>query len=1128
MAYNASEESLQTIRAIVGSGPSDMDLMRSLHLARNNTELAINILFDTPGFTSGQDFNVKRTTAGSGARVSTAGAQCSAESTHVPTSGAHMSILNDCISSSDPSMNALTLSKKLCCKQEISSIATVAASSVSSVAIRPLKNGASCIRAQPISCVPDKIEKATEDLGTQSMCETEFKDSLLEARDMLVAVKSPLMLSGPNHHMIDHEWCYVGEAEVVGFSTCKGSKLRVGDAVSFSFPKQFNVANGAGARVWGRGRGRATASNSEIVRFSTRLSGEIGRLPGDWARCLVPLVSSSKVKVDGFCKASPETLSLMANVILSVRIYASQSLFKRQHGHPSSSLTSSAEGTVHPLPSLFRLLGKVPFQKAEFTPDDLYRRKRSLEIQGAGTSALSVEKRMELASGARQQENDQGEEVLSDSDVDRLVGVSDSRELEEMKPPNTLGCDLRPYQRQALHWMTKLESGVAIEKAARTLHPCWEAYHLPDKHVSYVYLNVFSGEATTVFPSALQLSRGGILADAMGLGKTVMAIALIIANPGRGGMNCWNKADATKEASTQMKSVIDPNVEADFVDLDCDEDDANQNLWHNKKIINNLKKGGGTLIVCPMTLLGQWKTEIETHVKPGVASIYAHYGTNRTRDSRVLLEYDVVLTTYGVLASEFQNEIERPLHSIHWYRVVLDEAHTIKASKSQSAQAAFHLTADRRWCLTGTPIQNKLEDAFSLLHFLRVEPWSNWGWWNKLVQRPFEEGDERGLKLLQAILRPLMLRRTKDSTDKEGRPILVLPPSDTQVVHCELSEAEQDFYTALFKKSKVKFDRFVEQGKVLHNYASILELLLRLRQCCDHPFLVLSRGDTGEYADLNKLARHFLDEGQRAGEEATCSVPTKAYIKEVVEDLRRGERTECPICLEAVEDAVLTPCAHCLCRECLFGSWRNSSGGPCPICRQYMGRQDIITAPTENRFRIDIEKNWTDSSKVATLMRELEALQLLGAKSIVFSQWTAFLDLLQVPFKRKKFSYVRLDGTLNQQQREKVIKDFSSNPKILVMLVSLKAGGVGINLTAASTVFLLDPWWNPAVEEQAVMRIHRIGQTKAVSIKRFITKGTVEERMQQVQARKQRMIAGALTDQEVRTARIEELKMLFR
>lgn len=196
-------------------------------------------------------------------------------------------------------------------------------------------------------------------------------------------------------------------------------------------------------------------------------------------------------------------------------------------------------------------------------------------------------------------------------------------------------------------------------------------------------------------------------------------------------------------------------------------------------------------------------------------------------------------------------------------------------------------------------------------------------------------------------------------------------------------------------------------------------------------------------------------------------------------------------------------------------------------CLKIIRRQDLITAPTESRFQIDIERNWVESSKVSLLLHELENLRSSGSKSIVFSQWTAFLDLLQIPLSRNKIPFVRLDGTLNQQQRERVIKQFSEESDILVLLMSLKAGGVGINLTAASNAFVLDPWWNPAVEEQAVMRIHRIGQTKRVTIRRFIVKGTVEERMEAVQARKQRMITGALTDQEVRNARIEELKMLF-
>lgn len=260
----------------------------------------------------------------------------------------------------------------------------------------------------------------------------------------------------------------------------------------------------------------------------------------------------------------------------------------------------------------------------------------------------------------------------------------------------------------------------------------------------------------------------------------------------------------------------------------------------------------------------------------------------------------------------------------------------------------------------------------------------------------------------------------------------------------------------------------------------------------------------------------------------SCSVPSKAYVEEVVKEIRNGERGECPICLESVDDAVLTPCAHHMCRECLLASWRSSLGGSCPVCRKIITKQDLITCPTGSRFRIDVEKNWTESSKVLALLKHLKELKASGLKGVVFSQWTSFLDLLQIPLRRMKYDFVRLDGTLSQHQRENVINEFRQNPGVLVMLISLKAGGVGINLTAASHAFIMDPWWNPAVEEQAIMRIHRIGQTQKVTIRRFIVKGTVEERMQQVQARKQRIVAGALTDGEVRSARIEELKMLFR
>ncbi|KDO45613.1 hypothetical protein CISIN_1g003540mg [Citrus sinensis] len=670
------------------------------------------------------------------------------------------------------------------------------------------------------------------------------------------------------------EWWFVGWGDVPAMSTSKGRKLRRGDEVTFTFPlKSFNsLSSKFPSKSFVRAR-QAVVPCSEIVRFSTKDAGEIGRIPHEWSRCLLPLVRDKKVEILGCCKSAPEVLGIMDTIVLSIRVYINSSMFRKHHATSLKAGSNSAEDSVslcHPLPNLFRLLGITPFKKAEFTPSDLYTRKRPLDSKdGCGLHASLLHANKSKVQSAKVNDVDDVEPI-SDSDVDNIVGVGYSSEIEEMEPPSTLKCELRPYQKQALHWMVQLEKGRCLDEAATTLHPCWEAYRLLDERELVVYLNAFSGEATIEFPSTLQMARGGILADAMGLGKTVMTIALLLTHSQRGGLSGIQSASQPSDGGIEGYDISDqsPNLmkkEPKSLSID-------KLIKQTNTLIN-----GGTLIICPMTLLGQW---------------------------------------------------------------------------------------------------------------------------NKLIQKPYEEGDERGLKLVQSILKPIMLRRTKSSTDREGRPILVLPPADMQVIYCELTEAEKDFYEALFKRSKVKFDQFVEQGRILHNYASILELLLRLRQCCDHPFLVMSRGDTQDYSDLNKLAKRFLKGSSNALEGEDKDVPSRAYVQEVVEELQKGEQGECPICLEAFEDAVLTPCAHRLCRECLLGSWKTPTSGLCPVCRKTISRQDLITAPTGSRFQVDIEKNWVESTKIAVLLKELENLCLSGSKSILFSQWTAFLDLLQIPLSR--------------------------------------------------------------------------------------------------------------------------------
>lgn len=314
------------------------------------------------------------------------------------------------------------------------------------------------------------------------------------------------------------------------------------------------------------------------------------------------------------------------------------------------------------------------------------------------------------------------------------------------------------------------------------------------------------------------LPKGGILADDMGLGKTIQSIALLLTNP---------KPPSSSEADDDKK----------------------------RKLPSTLDKG--TLVVAPLALIKQWEAEIKNRVSDShKLRVYIHHGPQRTKRFEDLKKYDVVITTYQILVSEHGSSsdavdgLKVGCFGLHWYRVILDEAHSIKNRNAKATQACCALRAEYRWCLTGTPMQNNLDELQSLIKFLRIKPYDDLSVWRDQITRPMSSG--RGgvaIKRLQFYLKAFMKRRTKDVLKQEG----ALNPGGKasapdgpnngfkiterkiEEVIAEFSPDERRFYERLEARTDKSLEQMMK-GRNL-NYASALVLLLRLRQACNHPEL---------------------------------------------------------------------------------------------------------------------------------------------------------------------------------------------------------------------------------------------------------------------------------------------------
>lgn len=427
---------------------------------------------------------------------------------------------------------------------------------------------------------------------------------------------------------------------------------------------------------------------------------------------------------------------------------------------------------------------------------------------------------------------------------------------------------------------------------------------------------------------------GGILADDMGLGKTIQTLALL---------QRLKESNSTKEYAKT------------------------------------------SLLIMPTSLIYNWQSEAAKFAPD--LKVLIHTGSNRSKDPFVFVDYDLVITTYGIARSD-----EDLLSKFFFNYIILDESQNIKNPTSKSFKAIKLFKSHHKLALSGTPIENSVSDIWSQMHFTNPGLLGSYSFFQKEFVVPIEKKkDEHVAQRLQAIIKPFVLRRTKSQVAKE------LPPKTEQIIYCEMTDGQAEYYEST--KSEYRnalLEGMVQQGGQTAQIA-LLQGLTKLRQIANHPKM-------------------------------TDSTYTKG------------------------------------------------------------------------------------SGKFKAVLEMLSSISAEGNKVLIFSQFVKHLEIFREYFETTHIPYAYLDGST--KDRAEVVDKFKTDPEIKVFLISIKAGGVGLNLTEADYVFILDPWWNPAVEQQAIDRSHRIGQTRNVFIYKFITKDTVEEKIVALQNRKKSFADSLITTEE--------------
>ncbi|WFD33700.1 1-phosphatidylinositol 4-kinase [Malassezia cuniculi] len=765
-------------------------------------------------------------------------------------------------------------------------------------------------------------------------------------------------------------------------------------------------------------------------------------------------------------------------------------------------------------------------------------------------------------------------------------------DLPETEPGPLITTRMYPHQKQAITFLLDREKQrsfdellVEGEGRAKSVS-LWQAGEVRGS-VIVQYRNIVTQTTTKKVP---RICRGAILADDMGLGKTITTIAMI--------------AKTFDEARAFGESPI--KRDDDDEELTIVGDTRNRRTAEQARKEELRCRSRATLLICPLSIISNWESQVKSHWdKKKQPSIYVYHGSSRLRDPHVLANHDLVITTYSTLGFEFSHQTtwtaaagldDRDLEPqrkggkedapntcqyIEWFRIVLDEAHMIKEARTWQSKAVCNLSATRRICLTGTPVQNRIDDLYGLLLFLQMDPFTDRAVWNQFcgdrrhayLNQPRMRGsevlDSTQLARVQTIMKFLTLRRLKNERRPDGAPILKLPPKMARVVSLEWDPEDRAKYDKLHSRFREEFVSHMQQGTVGSNYATILHEILILRMMCDHAELIDDSNDahlgTGQFNDISEVIRKEGLTRRRAAKFFAMFSMFSASCNQCNRDLLLDENHD--------TSPVVTQCQHLFCARCLPVTDRTAS---CPYCHTVLslGKDTVLLHPedeirAEGKAKSDKEFTW--STKLHALVRDLlpfsrcnpnsrnydpnapvldhvvpeggstdsenGAAQIelrvvdkaVPIKSVVFSQWTRMLAKIGTALENSRINYVRLDGTMSRTQRQASLSQFEEDPGIEVLLVSLRAGGFGLNLVSACRAYLMDPYWNPAVENQGLDRVHRLGQTRPVVTTKFIMQKSIEEKMLALQRYKMELAnrVGSRRISDAKQNRNEELKLLF-